>query len=345
MGTIRLRIPQSRAAASTAPATAARDLTSAPVELLAPVATGRPFFLAQLCIHERLEPQGGDLRELSENLVGEMREPSSESVQVGAAERQEAHRPASHRRGPAEDLGSHRRLLREGGGRLERDDENLLAVQSPPRDLDHAAPHDEERGPRPVLFVDDLAVAVMPFVRDPREPRQIRAADSLEERDLLQEADEIAALFSGAGRQRSKRGQRGGARPVQRLRPGQREEELLEAALGRRALLLPGVVGRLAHQNTGFSRSPAFGLGQSLAFRSRQRRYTTSSVQYVKIFCTSPQLLSVDVSTWFPPTRRSAPAASRSSETESRTRYSSETSPAKAGLPVTNVQTVFAYPA
>jgi hypothetical protein len=48
--------------------------------------------------------------------------------------------------------------------------------------------------------------------------------------------------------------------------------------------------------------------------------------------------VNVDRPSWFPPTLRSAPAASNSWVTESLIMYSSDTSPAKAGLPVAKVQ-------
>ena len=119
------------------------------------------------------------------------------------------------RRGPTHDVGAERRLLREGGGRLQQQDGHFLAVAFAPQNLDDAASHEEKRRPGRPLLVDGFAVPVAPLVRGAGEPRQLRPAEILEESDLGQKIDEVAAsLARGHSRHRPESGERRNFRGV-----------------------------------------------------------------------------------------------------------------------------------
>ena len=114
-----------------------------------------------------------------------------------------------------------RRLL-EGGRRLEQGKRNVLGARAPLHDLDHAAPHDEERGAGPAFLADVLAVTVLALVDDTGSTREIPASEVLEETDLPEEFDEApASLRHGAFRRLEQR-PRPERRDVRRARCGRR---------------------------------------------------------------------------------------------------------------------------
>src|SRR5882672_7942092 len=120
-GRMRLRSPHSRAADRRMPATAASHLTAVPAEVesvrvIILRLCALLFLREELSFHDQLQPRGRDLGQLAEDLVGQLRKTAAEGIQVRAPESHETDRAARPGRVPANHVGSHDRLLREGCG-------------------------------------------------------------------------------------------------------------------------------------------------------------------------------------------------------------------------------------
>jgi hypothetical protein len=116
------------------------------------------------------------------------------------------------------------------------------------RDFDDAAPHEKERRPGRPLLVDIFAVPVVPLVRAAGEPRQVRAAEFLEEIGLPQEVDEVMASLARRlrGRQRPERRERRTSRDIRRIRVrGPLQQDLPQAPQGEPVLHRPDLAAKI----------------------------------------------------------------------------------------------------